>query len=71
MTARSKSRRDKNNRIRRAKNKVKELKKLKKTLGMIDEDGMDIMEKVKEITEQQKKKEVGSFVPYFGFSVRN
>ncbi|EDS41626.1 conserved hypothetical protein [Culex quinquefasciatus] len=57
MTARSKSRRDKNNRIRRAKNKVKELKKLKKTLGMIDEDGMDIMEKVKEITEQQKKKE--------------
>lgn len=57
MTARSKSRRDKNNRIRRAKNKVKELKKLKKTLGLIDEDGMDIMEKVKDITEQQKKKE--------------
>uniref|UniRef100_T1E2J2 Uncharacterized protein n=1 Tax=Psorophora albipes TaxID=869069 RepID=T1E2J2_9DIPT len=57
MTARSKSRRDKNNRIRRAKNKQKELKKLKKTLGMIDEDGMEIMEKVKEITEQQKKKE--------------
>ncbi|XP_065094253.1 protein LLP homolog [Ochlerotatus camptorhynchus] len=57
MTARSKSRRDKNNRVRRVKNKVKELKKLKKTLGMIDEDGMDIMEKVKDITEQQKKKE--------------
>ncbi|KXJ69381.1 protein LLP homolog [Aedes albopictus] len=57
MTARSKSRRDKNNRIRRAKNKVKELKKLKKTLGLIDDDGMEIMEKVKDITEQQKKKE--------------
>lgn len=57
MTARSKSRRDKNNRIRRAKNKVKELKKLKKTLGLIDDDGMEIMEKVKDITEQQKRKE--------------
>ncbi|XP_058461442.1 protein LLP homolog [Malaya genurostris] len=57
MTARSKSRRDKNNRIRRVKNKQKELKKLKKTLGLIDEDGMDLMEKVKEITEQQKRKQ--------------
>lgn len=58
MTARSKSRRDKNNRIRRVKNKTKVLKKLKKTLGLIDEDGMDLMERVKEVTEQQKKKEL-------------
>ncbi|XP_055529792.1 protein LLP homolog [Wyeomyia smithii] len=57
MTARSKGRRDKNNRIRRAKNKQKELKKLKKTLGLIDDDGKDLMEKVKEITEQQKRQE--------------
>ncbi|XP_055608768.1 protein LLP homolog [Uranotaenia lowii] len=57
MTARSKSRRDKNNRIRRAKNKQRELKKLKKTLGLIDEDGMEILKKVEDITEQQKKKE--------------
>ncbi|XP_058831733.1 protein LLP homolog [Topomyia yanbarensis] len=57
MTARSKSKRNKNNQIRRVKNKQKELKKLKRTLGLIDDDGMDLMEKVKEITEQQKKKE--------------
>ncbi|XP_055629028.1 protein LLP homolog [Toxorhynchites rutilus septentrionalis] len=57
MTARSKSRRDKNNRIRRAKNKQKEIKKLKKTLGLLDEDGKDLIEKVKDITEQEKKKQ--------------
>uniref|UniRef100_A0A2M3ZFN0 Uncharacterized protein n=1 Tax=Anopheles braziliensis TaxID=58242 RepID=A0A2M3ZFN0_9DIPT len=55
MTARSKKRRNKNNAIRRAKNKGKELKKLKKTLGLIDEDGMELMDKIKDITEQDKK----------------
>uniref|UniRef100_A0A182JLR6 Protein LLP homolog n=1 Tax=Anopheles atroparvus TaxID=41427 RepID=A0A182JLR6_ANOAO len=57
MTARSKKQRNKNKAIKRTRNKVKELKKLKKTLGLIDEDGMDLMEKIKDITEQQKNQE--------------
>ncbi|XP_052871691.1 protein LLP homolog isoform X1 [Anopheles cruzii] len=55
MTARCKKRRNRNNAIRRAKNKGKELKKLKKTLGLIDEDGMELMDKIKDVTEQEKK----------------
>ncbi|XP_053672532.1 protein LLP homolog [Anopheles nili] len=54
MTARSKKRRNKNNSIRRAKNKVKEVKKLKKMLGFIEEDADELMEKIKDITEQKK-----------------
>lgn len=57
MTARSKGKRNKNKAIKREKNKAKELKKLKKTLGLLDEDGMDLMEKIKDITVQKKQKE--------------
>lgn len=57
MTARSKKQRSKNKAIKREKNKVKELKKLKKTLGLLDEDGMDLMEKIKDITKQKKQEE--------------
>ncbi|XP_052894167.1 protein LLP homolog [Anopheles moucheti] len=59
MTARCKKRRNKNNAIRRAKNKVKEVKKLKKMLGFIEEDATEgnLMDKLKEITEQKKKEQ--------------
>ncbi|XP_050076296.1 protein LLP homolog [Anopheles maculipalpis] len=59
MTARSKGRRNKNNAIRRTKNKVKELKKLKKMLGFIEEDVGDgnLLDKIKDITEQKKQEE--------------
>lgn len=57
MTARSKKKRSKNKAIKREKNKAKELKKLKKTLGLLDEDGMDLMDKIKDITEQKAQKE--------------
>uniref|UniRef100_A0A182SKS1 Uncharacterized protein n=1 Tax=Anopheles maculatus TaxID=74869 RepID=A0A182SKS1_9DIPT len=59
MTARSKKRRNQNNAIRRSKNKVKELKKLKKMLGFIEEDAGEgtLMDKIKEITEQKKQEE--------------
>ncbi|XP_035913524.1 protein LLP homolog [Anopheles stephensi] len=59
MTARSKKRRNQNNAIRRTKNKVKELKKLKKMLGFIEEDAGEgkLMDKIKEITAQKKQEE--------------
>ncbi|EAA11316.4 protein LLP homolog [Anopheles arabiensis] len=59
MTARCKKRRNQNNAIRRAKNKVKEVKKLKKMLGFIEEDVGEgnLMDKLKDITEQKKKEE--------------
>ncbi|XP_058126596.1 uncharacterized protein LOC131280998 [Anopheles ziemanni] len=57
MTARSKKKRCKNKAIKRETNKVKELKKLKKTLGLLDEDGMDLMDKIKDITKQKQQEE--------------
>uniref|UniRef100_A0A182NGZ4 Uncharacterized protein n=1 Tax=Anopheles dirus TaxID=7168 RepID=A0A182NGZ4_9DIPT len=56
MTARCKKRRNQNNAIRRAKNKIKETKKLKKMLGFIEEDldGSDLLAKLKDITAQKK-----------------
>uniref|UniRef100_A0A182PHQ5 Uncharacterized protein n=1 Tax=Anopheles epiroticus TaxID=199890 RepID=A0A182PHQ5_9DIPT len=57
MTARCKKRRQKNKAIKRAKNKVKEVKKLKKMLGFIEEDAGEgsLMDKLKDITEQKKQ----------------
>uniref|UniRef100_A0A182K9V5 Uncharacterized protein n=1 Tax=Anopheles christyi TaxID=43041 RepID=A0A182K9V5_9DIPT len=59
MTARCKKRRNQNNAIRRVKNKVKEVKKLKKMLGFIEEDVGEgsLMDKLKDITEQKKKEQ--------------
>uniref|UniRef100_A0A182WIF1 Uncharacterized protein n=1 Tax=Anopheles minimus TaxID=112268 RepID=A0A182WIF1_9DIPT len=59
MTARCKKRRNKNNAIRRAKNKVKEVKKLKKMLGFIEEDAGEgtLLDKLKDITEQKEKEQ--------------
>ncbi|XP_049299597.1 protein LLP homolog [Anopheles funestus] len=59
MTARCKKRRSKNKAIRRAKNKVKEVKKLKKMLGFIEEDTGEgnLLDKLKDITEQKKNEQ--------------
>jgi len=54
MTARSQARRNRNARIKREKNKVKELARLKKMLGITDAD--QLMEEVKDTVQVVDKK---------------
>lgn len=58
MTARSRKQRDRNARIKRARNKPKELLRLKKTLGMLDADGNELMENVKDVVDEKTMEEI-------------
>lgn len=48
---RSRKRKDAMNRVKRERNEIKELARLKKTLGIVDDEGMDLKEQVADITE--------------------
>lgn len=60
-TNRSRKRRDEMNKVKKARNAAKELVRLKKTLGLLDADGNEIMKDVEEVatvkTAQDLKKE--------------
>lgn len=54
MTARAKGRRQKNAKIKRDKNKIKELQRLRKKVGMMDTDGLFDQNQVN-VVEYEKK----------------
>lgn len=55
---RSRKRTDKMNAIKRERNAKKELLRLKKTLGLIDADGNEIIKKVENVTQVKKLKDI-------------
>lgn len=65
MTARSRKQRDRNARIKRARNKPKELLRLKKTLGMLDADGNELMENVKDVVDEKTMEEIKKVCYFF------
>lgn len=48
---RSRKRKDAMNRVKRERNAKKELARLKKTLGLVDEEGNDLKSEIMDITE--------------------
>lgn len=50
MTARSRKRRDRNKKIKADKRKNKELDRIRKQMGILDEDAKGFMQKIKDIT---------------------
>ena len=62
MPARSRKRRDKNAKIKRERNRVKELKTLKKTLGLIDKDGKSLLMEVEDIVDEKNVESIKAVI---------
>lgn len=67
-TNRSRKRKDQMNRVKRERNAKKELLRLKKTLGLLDENGIEILKKVTTIADVKTPEEIKNVCIYL-FSI--